>query len=158
VIPTDTSLITEEYVEQVLDALYEVSLQAVLAAREAGDLVELSIRLLEATSTPESAANRITSLADDIVNGFADYHPEPQPVDADVIAVLEASSDCILAEAKFDSSGMVTTPDSTAGFRIFARLSAATVDQRSTGLNPTAWVLDELPATDDGSIPSGCNE
>jgi len=156
VIPRDVSLITEEYVEQVLDALYEVSLEAALLAREAGVVDRPTIELIEATSSETSALERINGLIDEAAAGFVDYQPDPRPVDAVVLEVVEASETCIFAKVDFDSSGMVTTPDETTGFEIFARLRAATEEQRASGKNPTAWVLDGLPASNDGSVPDGC--
>ncbi|HEU5083156.1 MAG TPA: hypothetical protein VFU14_07445, partial [Acidimicrobiales bacterium] len=48
VIPQDTSLITEDYVEQVLDALYEATLEATRLTRTAGVVDEPAIRIIEA--------------------------------------------------------------------------------------------------------------
>jgi len=156
VIPSDPSLITEEYVEQVLDALYEVSLEAIELARAEGVVDQPSIDRLEATSSEQLALTRINGLIADASAGFPDYPQVLKPVDATVLDVIEAGGSCTLVEADFDSSGITTRPSNSEGFRVFARLLPANEEQRSSGLNPTAWVLDGLPATDDGTVPDAC--
>ena len=153
VIPSDPSLITEEYVEQVLDALYEVSLEAIELARAEGAVGDASMALIEATSTEALARARTNSLLEDLSAGFPDYPASLRPVDATVVRVVESGPTCIFAEATFDSTGISTRPNNSSEFTVFARLLAATEEQVFSGLNPTAWVLDGLPATEDGSLP-----
>ncbi len=153
VIPQDESQITEEYVEAVLDALYAAMLEATATAREAGFVEEPAVRVAEATNTPDGSRGLLNSLTEAAANGFAGYRDELSPVDVTVLDLHERTLTCAFAEATFDTSGLTTTSPSTDGFRLFVRIVAATEEQRASGLNPTAWVLDELPATDDGSIP-----
>ena len=155
VIPQDESQITEEYVEQVLDALHEAMLGATEAARSAGLVEERAIAISEATNTEQGARDLLNGLVAQAADGFAGFRDDLQPVDTEVVEIHEVASDCIFVEALFDFSGLTTEPGNSEDFRLFARLVPASEEQRASGLNPTAWVLDELPATDDGSVPSG---
>jgi hypothetical protein len=154
VIPQDVDLITEEYVEQVLDALYGAMLGATEAARSEGLVEERAIAISEATNSKDGARELLNGLISQAAEGFVGFRDELSPVDTEVVEVHEASVDCIFAEALFDFSGLTTDPGNSDEFRLFARLLPASEEQRASGLNPTAWVLDELPATDDGSVPS----
>lgn len=154
VIPQDVDLITEEYVEQVLDALYEAILDATVSTRDAGLVGEAAIEVAEATHTPSGSRALLNSLAAEAAEGFEGFRDELSPVDTSVIAVHEATSTCAFAEVTFDSSGLTTEPATADGFRLFARIVPAEDVQRASGLNPTAWVLDELPATNDGTVPT----
>lgn len=158
VIPEDVSLITEEYVEQVLNALYEVSLEAVELARAEGLVDQPSIERLESISSETYSVNAINSLLNLSSTGFAGLRDELSPVRSDVQDVLEASRSCVFVEVSFDTSGLTDTPPpAAAAVRTFARLLAASETGRDTSLNPSAWVLDSLPVTEDGSVPDeGC--
>lgn len=155
VIPQDPSQITEDYVEQVLDALYTATLEATRLTREAGVVDEPAIRIIEATNSPAGAREYLNSLADAAASGFEGYREDLKPVDASVLEVLEVRARCIFAEVKFDTSGLSTEPGNAEEFRLFARLVSASEEQRASGLNPTAWVLDALPATSEDAVPSG---
>jgi hypothetical protein len=155
VIPQDASQITEEYVEQVLDQLYDAMLGATEAARAAGVVEERAIAISEATNSEQGARELLNGLVEQAAGGFAGFRDELRPVDTEVVELHEASVDCIFAEARFDFSGLTTEPGDAEMFRLFVRLIPASEEQRASGLNPTAWVLDELPATDDGSVPPG---
>ena len=75
-----------------------------------------------------------------------------------VVAVLEASSACVSAEVRTDASGLLEDPSIPTGAREFVRLYPAGQEQRASGLNPTAWVVDQFPVTLDGSVPDiGCD-
>lgn len=158
VIPTDTSLITEEYVEQVLDALYEVSLEAIERARAEGGVPQAAIDLVESIRSPTHSLEALNALFGAAADGFAGYREDPAPTTADVIDVLVATQGCMFAEVVFDSSGAFSSPPSTPpNLRSFVRLIPATDEQKGSGLNPTAWVIDALPFTTDGTVPEhGC--
>ncbi len=154
VIPQDESQITEEYVEGVLNGLYEVSLQAFVASREEGLVGDRAIELLEATSSRGVFEQRVNDLLDFSFGGFQGLKQNPTPVTVTVQDVLETTTTCIVAEVTTDPSGLVVEPPAPEpGERDFVRLLAASADQSATGLNPTAWVLDEFPVTFDGSVP-----
>lgn len=153
VIPQDVSLITEEYVEQVLNALYEVSLSSVLAAREAMVVDQRALDLLWATSSAAVFEQRVNDLADLSSADFPGLKAEPQPMRTTVVRLLESFRECVTAEVATDSSALVANPRvSEPGERTFVRLLTATPEQLASGLNPTAWVLDEVPVTLDGSV------
>lgn len=155
VIPQDESLITEQYVEQVLDALYEVSLEAVEHTRSAGVVDEVTIELIESINSERQARDALNSLMEAASRGFAEFRDDLSPATADVSSVIHGDSECVFAEVRFDSSGLLTElPPVPSNGRTFARLVAASEEQRSSGHNPTAWVIDGLPATDDGTVPS----
>jgi hypothetical protein len=154
VIPQDVDLITEEYVEQVLNKLFEVSLQAFLTSRDEGVVEERAMALLEATSSDEVFEQRVNDLADFAFSGFSEMKQEPSAVLISVLDLLEVTPSCIVAEVTTDASGMMTDPPPVEPEeRAFVRLYAAGPEQRATGLNPTAWVLDEFPVTFDGTVP-----
>jgi hypothetical protein len=153
VIPSDPALITEEYVENVLNALYEVSLEAVELARVEGVVEEPSLRLLEATTAEGSTTQRINDLLALAAGGFAGLRDDPEPLTFVVIALSEASPTCIVAEVRTDTSGLVEEVSDADGLREFVRIYPATEAQVATSLNPTAWVLDQFPVTFDGTDP-----
>ena len=154
VIPQDVDLITEEYVEQVLNELFVVSRDAIVAARE-DELVDTrSIDLMTATSSDAVLTQRLNDLIDMSFNSFDGIRSSPEPLRLMVIDLLQTGRDCVVAEVETDASGLleeapVTTPDE----RDFVRLLPASEEQRAAGLNPTAWVLDQFPVTLDGSVP-----
>lgn len=154
VIPQDVSQITEAYVEQVLDELYAAMLPATVATREAGLVEESAIQIAEATHTPSGSRALLNSLAQEASDGFQGFQEQLSPVDTTVVEVHEATRMCVFAEVTFDSSGLTTETPNASGFRLFARVVPATEEQRASGLNPTAWVLDELPAISDGPVPT----
>ena len=155
VIPQDVSLITEEYVENVLDALYEVSLEAIELARAEGVVDQPSIQRVEAINSEATATEAINSLLNASAGGFDGFQQDPEPVRANVQEVIDRTPICVLVDVRFDTSGLVRDaqplPD---GVRTFAMLVPATEEQRASGLNPTAWTLDQLPVTEDGSVPA----
>lgn len=154
VIPQDESQITEEYVEQVLNELFEVSLQAFTASRDAGIVEERAIALLDATSSDAVFEQRVNDLSDFARAGFSGMEPEPSSVQVSVVDVLDSDESCIVAEVTTDASGLMTDPPPMEpGERDFVRLLVASPEQLATGLNPTAWVLDEFPVTLDGTVP-----
>ncbi|HEX4903650.1 MAG TPA: hypothetical protein VFV42_12610 [Acidimicrobiales bacterium] len=153
VIPQDVSLITEEYVENVLNALFDVDLEAVKMARSEGVVDKPAIQLLEATTSAETALQRINDLIDLSVGGFEGMSEDPSALTFEVREVLSASQLCMFAEVVVDSSGMFPASQVPDGAREFVRLLPATEEQLTTGLNPTAWALDEMPVTLDGSVP-----
>jgi len=158
VIPRDPELITEEYVEQVLDALYEVSMEAVELARAEGLVDQPSIQIIESIRTPDHALDAINALIQTTAEGFPGYPENPGPTTADVTDVIVATANCVFAEVVFDSSAsLVEPPQVPDNLRSFARLRPASETQRASGLNPTAWAIDDLPFSTDGSTPeSGC--
>lgn len=154
VIPSDPSLITEEYVEQVLDALYEVSLEAIELARAEGVVDEPSLSRLEATNSEATTTDAINSLLATSSTNFDGFRQDLEPVRSNVLEVIDRDRACIFVEVEFDTSGLLVEPPPVpSGARTFARLLPASEAQRAGGLNPTAWVLDVLPATEDGSLP-----
>jgi len=154
VIPQDPALITEEYVENVLNALYEVSLEAVVIARSDGIVDQPSIRLVEAINSPATRLEAINSLLNLASTGFAGLQEDLSPVRADVLDVIDRDRDCVFVEVAFDSSGLTgESRDVPEQARTFAKIVPAAPDQIAEG-NPTAWALDALPATEDGSVPS----
>lgn len=154
VIPQDESQITEEYVEQVLNELFEVSLQAFVASRDAGVVEEQAIGLLDATSSDAVFEQRINDLSNFARTGFSGMKEAPSAVRVRVLDVLEANESCVVAEVTTDASGLMTDPPPMEpGERDFVRVLVASEEQRSSGLNPTAWVLDEFPVTLDGTVP-----
>jgi hypothetical protein len=159
VIPEDVSLITEEYVEQVLNALYEVSLEALLLAREEGLVDQPSIELAESIRTPEHALEAVNSLIEIAAEGFPGYRENPGPTTADVRDVIIATNACVFAEVEFDSSETIEEPaPPPPELRAFVELRTASSEQRTSG-NPTAWVVAGLPTTLDGTVPpSGCDD
>jgi hypothetical protein len=153
VIPDDPALITEEYVEQVLNLLFEVSFDAAEIARHAGIVDSDAIARLEATSTQTSAAQRIDDLVELTVLDFDGIRDDPSPIRLQVVTVLEVTPECVFAEVLTDSSGFLIDAYSPEGTRDFVRLHPADEGQQSSGLNPTAWALDEFPVTLDGTVP-----
>jgi hypothetical protein len=153
VIPQDVDLITEEYVEQVLDALQEVSLASIVAARDAGLVDDRSLELLTATSSDAVFEQRVNDLADLASSGFPGLKTSPSALTISVVELLDASRSCLVAELTTDASELVDSPRTPEpNERSFVRLLPATEEQLSSGLNPTAWVLDEFPVTLDGSV------
>jgi hypothetical protein len=153
VIPTDTSLITEEYVEQVLDALFKVSHEVlVLTMRERGLSAE-AIALVEATTPEARVPDGINELVNLAAEDFAGLKENPEPITATVMSILNATPVCVLAEVDLDETGLVQSPADPPGARTFARLVPATEEQVGSGLNPTAWTIDSLPVTSDGTEP-----
>lgn len=154
VIPQDESQITEEYVEAVLNELYEVSLASFLAARDAGLVDEEAVALIEATNSEAVFEQQVNDLLELSASGFAGLKPDPSPVTVNVMSVIEVSERCVIAEVDTESSGLLEVPPpAEPDRRSFVRLLAASDAQRATGLNPTAWVFDEFPVTLDGSQP-----
>lgn len=152
VIPQDVSQITEDYVEQVLNELYEVSLQSIILARDAGLVDQPSLDLLEATSSEEVFERRVNDLLKISSTGFEGLKPDPGPMRLSVIDLLYTSASCVVAEVEADSSALVELPPARQPRqREFVRLYAASNKARSSGLNPTAWILDQLPVTFDGA-------
>jgi len=155
VIPQEESQITEEYVEQVLDELYGISLQAIKHTREAGIVDESTIELVESIYSPPQSRVALNGLIDLARRSFEGYRDDPTPVTADVAEVLQRNQECIFSEVRFDTSGLVNEPavfsDTVRGF---VRLLPASDQQRVSGRNSTAWVIDALPVTKDGSVPT----
>jgi len=158
VIPSDPALITEEYVENVLNALYEVDLEAVTLARDEGVVDQPSIEIVESIRTSDHALEAINALIATASEGFPGYPEKPGPTTAEVSEVLEGTPECVFAEVTFDSSAsFLEPPQVPANLRSFVRLRAATEQQLAIGINPTAWAIDGLPFTTDGTTPeSGC--
>ncbi|HUF32267.1 MAG TPA: hypothetical protein VMN58_03545 [Acidimicrobiales bacterium] len=154
VIPQDVSLITEEYVEQVLNELLVASLEATKHTRGVGLVDETTIEIVESLNSRERSTQALNSLIEASSAGFQGFKDDLRPTTADVSALLEASTQCVFAEVSFDNSGLLVDsqplPDNV---RSFARLVPATDTQRESGLNETAWMIDALPATEDGSVP-----
>lgn len=153
VIPADESQITEQYVEQVLNALYEVSLEAILLTREAGAVTDEVVRVTDSISSPEHSTSVLNGLITMAADGFPELRIDPSPVTAQVRELHQSRRDCLFAEVEFDRSGLFASPaDLPREIRGFVRLRLASPEQLATGRNPTAWVVDGLPATDDGSV------
>lgn len=159
VIPQDESQITEEYVERVLDVLQRASLESIVLARQEGLVDEPSLKLLEATSSGEVYERRVNDLLDIAASGFEGLVDEPRPLDIDVLEILDTSGECISVEVRADASGLIDPPPTTQpGQREFLRLYAAPESSKRSGLNKSAWVLDQSPVTFDGSVPDiGCS-
>ena len=157
VIPDDESLITEDYVESVLNALETADHRAFIAAREEGVVGDTAIQILTATGTEPDAARGINSLADLAREGFPGYAPSPRPAEFSVKELLEASSTCVLAVVEIDSSSyfLEPPPDPPPG-RTIVELLPATPAQRESGHNPTAWVVDSIPVIADGDTLPDC--
>ena len=155
VIPDDESLITEDYVQGVLNGYSESALDAFLATRAAGGADEIAIGIVDATSTEPHAVERINSLADVAFEGFAGYRSDPGPIRYDVQSVTIATRTCIVAAILLDSSALLEKPveASQSEGNLLIELLPATQEQRSGGLNPTAWVIDSLVFVD----PAGDN-
>lgn len=154
VIPTDESQITEEYVEGVLNDILAASLEATRHTREIGLVDEITIGIIESLNSEERATQALNSLAEAAVGDFAGFNENLQPAKATVSEVIAASPECVFAEVVFDNAGFLKEsqplPENVRGF---ARLVPATDEQLSSGRNPTAWIIDALPATEDGSVP-----
>jgi len=160
VIPQDVDLITEEYVEQVLNELLGVAGEALRQSVRAGLVDETAIALIQATSSEGTVTDDLNELLDIASSGFAGIKSEPTSLSAEVIAILQSQTDCVFAEVALDRSGVVEGEEvDSPGVRTFAKLVPATEEQRRSGLNPTAWVTDGLPTTTDRSVPTeGCSE
>ena len=155
VIPDDESLITEEYVESVLTALETVNQQAFELTRSEGVVTEDVIALVTDTSTGPRAVSAINSLSDLAASGFTPYKDDPDPVVYDVVEIHTATATCIVAFVDIDFSGAFrdAPPEPPSG-RPTMELLPATEEQRASGRNPTAWVVDETPVVeDDGDMP-----
>jgi len=154
VIPRDPSQITEDYVEQVLNELFEVSLEAALVVRDAGLVEETALELVRATTSDGVFEQDVNDLAAQARSKFEGLKKEPAPLVLSVVDLLEASPTCVVAEVTTDASGLLEDPPPPEpNERDFIRILQATEEQRRSGLNPTAWVLDQFPVTYDGSIP-----
>jgi major membrane immunogen (membrane-anchored lipoprotein) len=156
VIPADESQITEQYVEQVLNALYEVSLEAILILRDEGVVEERVLALVAATYSDDAFNQQVNDLMDLTFSGdLTGVRLEPEALRASVMNILEATRSCVVAEVRTDASALlVTSPEPEANQRDFVRLLPADNSQTSSGLNPTAWVIDQFPVTLDGSVPT----
>ena len=153
VIPDDQALITEEYVEGVLTALFQASGDAIRESIEAGMLTQQTIDTIDATHTVEASVGQVENLVDAELDGFARYRPDPGHVRAQVIDLFEVHTDCIVAEVSIDASELLVDPPLSSGLRTALRLVPAEQEQRATGLNPTAWVIADTLVTDDGGAP-----
>jgi hypothetical protein len=155
VIPQDESQITEEYVEQVLNELLTDSLVATIRAREVGLVDEGVIEVVESLNSQERSIQALNSLSETAANGFSELKTDLEPATATVRQVLEGTPSCIFAEVVFDNSGLFKNAQPVPqNIRTFARLVPASDGQRASGHNRTAWMIDALPATDDGSVSS----
>lgn len=158
IIPDDVSQIDEAYVEGVLDALYRVSGEAIRDAAAEGSMTEMALDLLNASHDVEAAVAQINSLADAESEDFARYVDDPGFVQADVVQLLEVSTTCVAVEIEVDSSAVLASPPDSTDIRTFVQLVPATVEQRQTGLNPTAWVFGDSELTfggGDGALTCG---
>jgi hypothetical protein len=157
VIPDDESLITEDYVEGVLNALETADHRAFLVVREEGVVGQSAIQILNATGTERDAARGINGLADLAREGFPGYAPNPKPAKFLVKELLKASQTCVLAVVEVDSSSYFIEPpaDPPPG-RTVVELLPATSSQRESGHNPTAWVVDSIPVIADGDELPDC--
>ena len=158
VIPQDESQITEEYVEQVLNELLRASLESMLLARDAGVVDQPSLDLIAATTSDAVFETRVNDLLELAASDFSTLRSSPGPIQATVVAVLDADVQCIVAEIETDASALVIDPaPPQPEQRNFVRLLAASEAELESGLNATAWVLDEFPVSLDGSMPDvGC--
>lgn len=155
VIPQDESQITEEYVEQVLNELMADSLVATVRAREAGLVDGRVIEVVESLNSQERSIQALNSLSEAAADGFSDFKTELEPATATVLEVVEGTPACIFVEVSFDNSGIFKNAQPVPqNIRTFARLVPATEAQRASGHNRTAWMIDALPATEDGSVAS----
>lgn len=156
VIPADESLITEEYVQGVLDGLAQASLDAVLATKAAGVTDARAIEIANATGTTPQALRDINELTELARNDFAAYRPQPGPVSFTIEELKVARADCILAAVDLDLSKLFADPPEPPPGQPVIELLPATDEQRSTGLNPTAWVIDSLPIITSGDEQPDC--
>ena len=160
VIPDDPALITEQYVEDVLNDLYGAKLEATLLVRREGIVTEEASLLTEATSSPAGAATTLNSLARLAREGFPNYRESPSQVDVKVLSLVEGfGPDCLVAEVETDFSRLLIDPGQLEpNERQFAVIVPASDEQ--TELNPTAWSLVGLRVTLDGSVITGspCDE
>jgi hypothetical protein len=155
VIPQDVSLITEEYVEQVLNELLAVAGDALRQTVAARLVEERAIELIEATSSADTVTDDLNELLDIASSGFEGIKEEPTQLRAVVLNVLERGNDCVFAEIELDRTGVVEGEiRAEPGVRTFVKLLPATEEQRASGQNPTSWVTDGLPTTTDGLVPS----
>jgi hypothetical protein len=159
VIPQDVSLITEDYVEQVLNELFGVALEALLAARSEGLVEERSLALIEATHSDDVFEQQVNDMISFARTGFEGVKDSPSPLAVTVVELLDVSRRCVVAEVTTDASGLMDEPPPPEpNERDFIRLLPASSEQVATGLNPTAWVLDQFPVTLDGSAADlGCD-
>lgn len=158
IIPTDESLIDEAYVEGVLAGLADASAEAFDATRAAGVVDERAQAITDATSSGQEAIRGINSLSRLARERFAGYRDETSPVKYSVIDVLIGSQRCIVAEIAIDASGLfVNPPEDAPPGRTLAELLPASEEQRSTGLNPTAWVLNSTPVIRAGDSLPDCS-
>ena len=156
IIPDDESQIDEAYVEGVLDALFVASLRALTDVRDVhnGVIVEEVSASIDAISTSAESAAIQNSLATAARSGFEGVPAEPSPIRATVVEVMSASKACIFAEVSLDTSGVGgTASEPSSELRQFAELHVASIAQRDSGLNPTAWVIAGLPVRQDGTVP-----
>lgn len=155
VIPQDESQITEEYVEQVLNELLQTSAAATKHAREVGVVDEMTIEMLESINGEERTIQAVNSLLEASSAGFKGFKADLRPATADVANLHDVSSQCIFAEVSFDNSALLQDPQPLPdNVRGFVRLVPSSDAQRASGHNATAWVIDSLPATEDGSVPA----
>lgn len=159
IIPDDESQIDEAYVEGVLEGLASAAAQAFDHTRRAGVVDESAQAILLASGTEPDAVRGINSLSRLARQGFEGYREDPSPVVYTVVEVLVAQRDCIVAEIETDSSGLFIDPPSTSPppGRTMVELLPATVSQRETGLNPTAWVSDSFPVVAEGDPLPDCD-
>lgn len=158
IIPADESLITEEYVEGVLTALERQNRVSSKLTREAGVVGEDTIEILFAIGTEPNAIEGVNSLAELARQGFEGYREDPDPVIYEVIELVEARSTCIVAVVEIDASGIfVDPPEAPPPGDLMVELLPASEEQRASGLNPTAWVIDSIPLVGPGDDAPDCD-
>lgn len=157
IIPNDVSLIDEAYVEGVLNALAVTNADVLSLTREAGLVTEDVIAMVDATSSEADAIESINSLARLAREGFDRYSPELTPATYEVLDLLTATDECIVVEVTVDRSGLfVKPPSDPPPGRTLLELLPATEQQRASGLNPTAWVVDSAPVVREGDPLPDC--
>ena len=107
---------------------------------------EKAIAIVDATSTKPYAIERINSLSELVSGGFERFQENPGPTRYIVHEVITGTTECLVVSVEVDSSDFVKEPstDRPPGETMIELLPAAP-DQRDSGLNPTAWVVDSIP-------------
>jgi hypothetical protein len=110
---TDPSVIDEEYVERVLQAMEDAFGWLVQDSVAAGEVTPTARFALNALYTPERAAEVAELIALTIDEG--EFRPEPLPMQIELTEIRSASVDCITAVYKRDWEPMFTGPIAPSG-------------------------------------------
>ena len=149
VIPDDPAEIDEEYVQAVVDELFEVDAKATEIFVTTKTLDERALDYLEAIYTDDESLRQADVWVQTLARGSDTLLPGP--LINDVTRMIHRSTDCIYVEVEVDYS-QTTTRDVPASLSYLGLTPKQQTDDPN-GLNPTAWMLFMDGTNADGSEP-----